>query len=49
MVTAVAAWSIWGSDMFPAETDPKGSKQFFYDVRPVLKYRLIVSRSRDVD
>lgn len=26
MVTAVAAWSIWGSDVFPAEADPKGSK-----------------------
>jgi hypothetical protein len=27
MVTAVAAWSIWGSDVFPAEADPKGSKE----------------------
>lgn len=25
MVTAVAAWSIWGSDVFPAEEDPTGS------------------------
>lgn len=26
MVTAVAAWSIWGGDVFPAQ-DPTGSKQ----------------------
>lgn len=31
MVTAVAAWSIWGSDVFPAEADPKGSKDTFDD------------------
>ena len=50
MVTAVAAWSIWGSDMFPAEADPKGSKLLFiYDVRPVLEYGLNLNRSRDVD
>ena len=24
IVTAVAAWSIWGGDMFPREADPKG-------------------------
>jgi hypothetical protein len=24
-VTAVAAWSIWGSDLFPAEPDPTGN------------------------
>ncbi|MCJ1366326.1 hypothetical protein MMC16_005454 [Acarospora aff. strigata] len=24
IVTAVAAWSIWGSDIFPAEKDPTG-------------------------
>ena len=24
MVTAAAAWSIWGNEMFPAEDDPKG-------------------------
>ncbi|KAJ5565070.1 hypothetical protein N7513_001312 [Penicillium frequentans] len=27
MVTAVAAWSIWGSDMFPGEADPKGNPE----------------------
>ncbi|KAF3387036.1 hypothetical protein F1880_000876 [Penicillium rolfsii] len=27
MVTAVAAWSIWGSDVFPAEADPKGNPE----------------------
>lgn len=27
MVTAVAAWSIWGSDVFPAEADPKGGEE----------------------
>ena len=26
LVTAVAAWSIWGGEMFPAEADPKGGK-----------------------
>ncbi|KAH1277607.1 hypothetical protein KXW98_004611 [Aspergillus fumigatus] len=24
MVTAAAAWAIWGSDMFPSEPDPTG-------------------------
>lgn len=24
IVTAVAAWSIWGQDMFPKEADPTG-------------------------
>lgn len=24
MVTAVAAWSIWGNEMFPSEKDPTG-------------------------
>ncbi|KAF3403053.1 hypothetical protein DPV78_004328 [Talaromyces pinophilus] len=27
IVTAVSAWSIWGSDMFPAEPDPKGEPE----------------------
>ncbi|KAJ5108967.1 hypothetical protein N7456_005642 [Penicillium angulare] len=27
MVTAVAAWSIWGTDVFPAEADPKGNPE----------------------
>ncbi|KAB8239732.1 hypothetical protein ETB97_008103 [Aspergillus alliaceus] len=26
MVTAAAAWAIWGSDMFPTESDPSGGK-----------------------
>ncbi|KAL4740639.1 hypothetical protein BDV11DRAFT_168933 [Aspergillus similis] len=26
MVTAAAAWSIWGNEMFPPEDDPKGGK-----------------------
>ncbi|KAB8203224.1 hypothetical protein BDV34DRAFT_227644 [Aspergillus parasiticus] len=26
MVTAAAAWVIWGSDIFPAESDPTGGK-----------------------
>ena len=29
IVTAVAAWSIWGGDMFPAETDPTGGTSCF--------------------
>ncbi|KAE8383023.1 hypothetical protein BDV26DRAFT_196701 [Aspergillus bertholletiae] len=27
MVTAAAAWAIWGSDMFPAESDPTGDPE----------------------
>ncbi|KAJ5631522.1 uncharacterized protein N7484_011622 [Penicillium longicatenatum] len=27
MVTAVAAYSIWGTDIFPSETDPKGNPE----------------------
>ncbi|KAJ5579951.1 uncharacterized protein N7459_005936 [Penicillium hispanicum] len=27
MVTAVAAWSIWGTDVFPAEADPTGNPE----------------------
>ena len=26
-MTAAAAWSIWGSDMFPAQPDPKGDPE----------------------
>ncbi|KAE8351891.1 hypothetical protein BDV28DRAFT_158332 [Aspergillus coremiiformis] len=27
MVTAAAAWAIWGSDIFPAEPDPTGDPE----------------------
>ncbi|PYI06562.1 hypothetical protein BO78DRAFT_343046 [Aspergillus sclerotiicarbonarius CBS 121057] len=27
MVTAAAVWAIWGSDMFPAESDPTGDPE----------------------
>jgi hypothetical protein len=27
IVTAVAAWAIWGGDMFPAAEDPKGNPE----------------------
>jgi len=27
IVTAVAAWSIWGQDMFPKESDPTGDPE----------------------
>ncbi|KAL5359206.1 hypothetical protein BJX96DRAFT_55226 [Aspergillus floccosus] len=27
MVTAAAAWAIWGSDIFPAEADPTGDPE----------------------
>ncbi|KAJ5934800.1 hypothetical protein N7454_001188 [Penicillium verhagenii] len=27
MVTAVAAYSIWGTDVFPSEADPKGDPE----------------------
>lgn len=26
MISAAAVWAIWGSDVFPAEPDPTGSK-----------------------
>ena len=26
MISAAAVWAIWGSDMFPEEPDPTGSK-----------------------
>lgn len=26
VVTAAAAWSIWGQDMFPKEADPTGGR-----------------------
>ncbi|KAK4127789.1 hypothetical protein N657DRAFT_566053 [Parathielavia appendiculata] len=27
LVTGVAAWAIWGGDMFPADSDPKGDPE----------------------
>jgi len=27
IITAVAAWGIWGGDMFPVEPDPSGSPE----------------------
>ena len=27
IITAAAAWSIWGGDIFPAQSDPTGSKK----------------------
>ncbi|KAH3023789.1 hypothetical protein KXV89_009020 [Aspergillus fumigatus] len=29
MVTAAAAWAIWGSDMFPSEPDPTGNPEYW--------------------
>lgn len=31
IVTAVAAWSIWGGDMFPQQADPKGEPETWSD------------------
>ncbi|CAF9923402.1 MAG: hypothetical protein GOMPHAMPRED_002829 [Gomphillus americanus] len=31
VVTAASAWAIWGSDMFPADTDPKGNPEGWED------------------
>jgi len=31
IITAVAAWSIWGSEMFPAEPDPTGDPAHWTD------------------
>ncbi len=33
IVTAAAAWSIWGGDMFPAANDPKGGEHFWVALR----------------
>ncbi|KAK0719713.1 hypothetical protein B0H67DRAFT_573862 [Lasiosphaeris hirsuta] len=27
LVTGVAVWAIWGGDIFPAESDPKGNPE----------------------
>jgi len=29
IVTAVAAWSIWGGDIFPTEKDPTGEPEYW--------------------
>ncbi|KAG2024648.1 hypothetical protein GB937_003840 [Aspergillus fischeri] len=29
LVTAAAAWAIWGSDMFPSEPDPTGDPEYW--------------------
>ncbi|KAG0645200.1 hypothetical protein D0Z07_9007 [Hyphodiscus hymeniophilus] len=34
IVTAVAAWSIWGGDMFPRENDPSGGMFLFFQFMP---------------
>ncbi|KAI9818084.1 MAG: hypothetical protein M1827_000709 [Pycnora praestabilis] len=51
IVTAVAAWSIWGGDVFPAEKDPSGG-MVNYDlsflnlpVQPQLIYATFRSRT----
>ncbi|SLM37438.1 hypothetical protein LPUS_00769 [Lasallia pustulata] len=31
IVTAVAAWSIWGGDLFPAQADPTGDPSMWAD------------------
>lgn len=46
MVTAVAAWSIWGNDMFPAEADPTGSR---LRPAPIDQTTLIKDRPRELD
>lgn len=28
MVTAAAAWAIWGNDIFPEQADPTGGRSF---------------------
>lgn len=32
LVTAAAAWSIWGQDLFPAAEDPKGDPENWSEV-----------------
>ncbi|ELR01963.1 hypothetical protein VC83_02936 [Pseudogymnoascus destructans] len=41
IVTAAAVWSIWGSDMFPAQPDPTGNPDDWteQEIRQWLKYR----------
>lgn len=47
MVTAVAAWSIWGGDVFPAQQDPTGSKHTKVIITIGTKANL--NRSRGLD
>ncbi|EFR01643.1 hypothetical protein MGYG_04645 [Nannizzia gypsea CBS 118893] len=41
LVTAAAVWSIWGSEMFPAEADPTGDPEYwtFDELRRWLRAR----------
>ncbi|EEQ33332.1 conserved hypothetical protein [Microsporum canis CBS 113480] len=41
LVTAAAVWSIWGSEMFPAEADPTGDPEYwtFDELRRWLRVR----------
>ncbi|GFF28331.1 hypothetical protein IFM61606_00443 [Aspergillus udagawae] len=44
MVTAAAAWAIWGSDMFPSEPDPTGDPEYWTvdEMRRWLRHRALL-------
>ncbi|KAE8452421.1 hypothetical protein EG329_000323 [Mollisiaceae sp. DMI_Dod_QoI] len=49
IVTAVAAWSIWGQDMFPKEGDPTGDPETWTreELRRWLSARNLHPNSKD--
>ncbi|KAH7336526.1 hypothetical protein BKA65DRAFT_506616 [Rhexocercosporidium sp. MPI-PUGE-AT-0058] len=49
IVTAVAAWSIWGQDMFPKESDPTGDPETwtYEEMRRWLAARNLHPSSKD--
>ncbi|PBP15592.1 hypothetical protein BUE80_DR013671 [Diplocarpon rosae] len=49
IVTAVAAWSIWGQDMFPKESDPTGEPDnwTYEEMRRWLASRNLHPNSKD--
>ncbi|KAH7409085.1 hypothetical protein BKA64DRAFT_664123 [Cadophora sp. MPI-SDFR-AT-0126] len=49
IITAVAAWSIWGQDMFPKESDPTGDPEnwTYEEMRRWLAARNLHPNSKD--
>ncbi|KAL2386456.1 hypothetical protein RJZ90_000593 [Blastomyces dermatitidis] len=45
LVTAAAAWTIWGGDMFPAEPDPTGKNWSIEELRRWLSSRGLLPSS----
>jgi hypothetical protein len=47
VVTAAAAWSIWGQDMFPKEADPTGGMHNLNSIFLLIYSQLIRPRQMD--